>query len=1036
MLAEQLGPRGLRRKVALKLLTDATGDLEREARIGSLLRHPHLVDVYEVGQDAGTWFCAMEWCAGGSLRQHLPLSPRAVVEVGLQVCEALAYAHEELELVHLDLKPDNLLVQDGVVKVADLGIARARGFASDGKLRGTPRFMAPEQRLGMAVDARADVYALGRVLEELAGGAALDEETLDLDADLQEAPASPSQAWLAPVVARCVTPDPAERFGSMGDLASALAELRVDGPSLASCVGGPTGVDDDVAMDDAFYGREALLQELLAALETPGIVKLKGPGGIGKTRLAREACRRSDRPSVFVDLASARTRAELVQQVASVLSVPLAGGDGEALVGDALDGRGTLWVVVDNMERLQAHGDLIQRWSDGARAATFVVTSRIALGLPGERRIDVPPLDSAESLALLAGRAAERGVDLAGDEAVAELVSRLDGLPLALELAAGRLGVLSPADVLERLNVSLLRSGRLGSSPREATLRGALDWSWELLEPRAREALARLSVFRGGFTLDDAQVVLGGAGALDVLEDLGEHSLLVGREGRLDLLMPVRDYGEERLVELGLERDACSRHGAWLGRYGRRHVWGIDGPAQMRAARAREADRQNLAAAVVRCPGEVGALAALGAAPWLRWRGHLAEGLTLLTTALASAPPNLAPALLVERVGMRTDAGDLDGAGEDLERLAQLPLPEHLRARVAHEAGCRLVVLEAYEEARACLEQARDLLEDLGRSTGRTELSLGAVHRLAGRLDEAEAASRRALAELERVGDLISLTKVLGNLGSIALQGGRLDEAAALHERSLAVAEEIDGPLDRASAHTNLGVVAGMQDRLDDSRTHLEASLAFARASGVRPAVSEQLGNLAEVCLLQGDREGARRYADAAIALRQALGVPVREAYAWYQRARLSLVESDLLACQEHVDRARRLAGEVGLHPGVIRLFRAQLALQRGEPEEALAEATWVAEAASWSPRFHRLAQAVRGEARLVLGDEGGRADLEEAVAALRAQGIPDAIRIGLCCAARGLRDRRLLDEAVALGRPPDGTVAALDLARTRSLLD
>ena len=115
--AQFLGLGGLARPVALKLLHNGTESLRREARIGGLLRHRHLVDVYEIADDGGQWFCAMELCPGGSLSQHIPLPPKAVVEVGHQVCAALQYAHEELGLVHLDIKPDNLLLSEGTVKV-------------------------------------------------------------------------------------------------------------------------------------------------------------------------------------------------------------------------------------------------------------------------------------------------------------------------------------------------------------------------------------------------------------------------------------------------------------------------------------------------------------------------------------------------------------------------------------------------------------------------------------------------------------------------------------------------------------------------------------------------------------------------------------------------------------------------------------------------------------------------------------------------------------------------------------------------------
>ena len=295
------GPGGFSRPVALKVLHEESGELRREARIGGLLRHQHLVDVYEIGEADGRWFCAMELCPEGSLSGHIPLPPRAVVEVGLQVCEALQYAHEELGLIHLDLKPDNLLLKDGVVKVADLGIARARGFAADRRVRGTPGYMPPEQRAGAPLDARADIYALGVTLVVLATCALPDftrsrsdrdianasaptvstmypdagsdtwtgeepaepeefeeppesatpavsgSETLDWD-DLTPAAPQPAAAssslevagvpaWLVPVVERCLAESPDGRWQDMAELAEALRALTPSGLGLRETIG-------------------------------------------------------------------------------------------------------------------------------------------------------------------------------------------------------------------------------------------------------------------------------------------------------------------------------------------------------------------------------------------------------------------------------------------------------------------------------------------------------------------------------------------------------------------------------------------------------------------------------------------------------------------------------------------------------------------------------------------------------------------------------------------------------------------------------
>ena len=164
--ADQTLPDGSSRTVALKVQA-GSDTLQHEARIAGQLRHRNIVDVYELGASDGHAWCAMELCPGGSLASHRPLSPRALVEVGMQVCAALEYAHEALALVHRDIKPENLLLDGATVKLGDLGISSARGFARDGRVSGTPAYMAPEQHAGGPVDARTDLYALARTLYRL-----------------------------------------------------------------------------------------------------------------------------------------------------------------------------------------------------------------------------------------------------------------------------------------------------------------------------------------------------------------------------------------------------------------------------------------------------------------------------------------------------------------------------------------------------------------------------------------------------------------------------------------------------------------------------------------------------------------------------------------------------------------------------------------------------------------------------------------------------------------------------------------------------
>jgi tetratricopeptide (TPR) repeat protein len=510
---EAVAADGTRRVVALKELTTG-GRLEREARLGGRLRHRHLVDVYGVGVDDGVAWCAMERC-DGSLTERLPLPPRAVVEVGLQVCEALAHANEVVGLVHLDLKPDNLLLAGGVVKVADLGIA---AVASDGHrraARGTRGYTAPEQWAGRPVDRRTDVFALGVTLAELATARHTGSSQTFDDAPTGTAELALHEAtlrtgtllapdWLAAVVARCTADDPADRFQHFAALAAALRALPVEGPGLAEVVGSPA---PPLSTPQELVGRRAESAQLHAALDAGGLTVLEGPAGVGKTALARVALarRRSRRGERDLEVPVDALRDPAALRAALEPATLAALGDGVVL----LDGVTGPWV-----------GDVVREAAARAPDVRWLLTSRLAWPR-ATTRLEVPPLDADDGHDLVVARAAARGVREHDSAAIGALVRRLGGLPLALELAAGRLGVFTAAELVERLDLTWLRGGHVDL---EASLREAA----RELSAVERALLAALAAAPGGLCWADLPGVVlpGGASVLPVLDDLLARSVV------------------------------------------------------------------------------------------------------------------------------------------------------------------------------------------------------------------------------------------------------------------------------------------------------------------------------------------------------------------------------------------------------------------------------------------------------------------------------------------------------------------------------
>ncbi|HRI18244.1 MAG TPA: hypothetical protein PL196_06950, partial [Burkholderiaceae bacterium] len=316
---------------------------------------------------------------------------------------------------------------------------------------------------------------------------------------------------------------------------------------------------------DAFVGRAVAAHELVQLLDRgTRLISIVGLGGTGKTRLAvrfaRSCLGEFPGGAWFCDISAARALDGLHVAVAQGLGIQLGASDPTSQIADSIAGRGACLVILDNFEQV---APLAQRtlghWLDRAPEARIVVTTRIVLGLAGESVFDLPPLDDNEAVQLfvLRARAAQRAFasKAADHEAVAALARRLDGLPLAIELAAVRLRVMPPQQLLQRMGQRFQLLASLGGRPdRQATLRATLDWSWDLLDAAECAALAQLAVFEGSFSLAAVEAVVAvpsGRLALDLLASLVDKSLVRALDGyRFGLLETVRDYATLKLDTL------------------------------------------------------------------------------------------------------------------------------------------------------------------------------------------------------------------------------------------------------------------------------------------------------------------------------------------------------------------------------------------------------------------------------------------------------------------------------------------------------
>src|ERR1700691_3021745 len=625
----------LDRTVAIKILpaelsTDADHlrRFEREARSASALNHPNIVTIYELAQDGSAHFIAMELIEGQTLRQLLAtgsLPIRKIIEIAAQVAEGLAKAHEA-GIAHRDLKPDNLMITlDGFVKILDFGLAKVATSAQEaqqvrtlsswqtqpGTIVGTVQYMSPEQAAGAVLDFRSDQFSFGLVLYEMVTGkrafprstaaetlvAIMREQAEPIAVQNPDAPAP--LCW---AIERCLAKDPDKRYVSTRDLARELAAIRDRFSEKPAARQAETRASNIPAQRTAFVGREkeiAAAKELLLSKDAR-LVTVTGPGGIGKTRLGVEIASsvQENFPGGihFVPLSPLRDPALVASVIVQTLGIREAGGQSPL---DLLkrhfqeSSRPPVLFLLDNFEHLMPDAPLVAELLAIAPNLKILVTSRAALHVYGEQEFPVPALGVPEShskpslstlsqfpaVALFVQRAIAARPDFELNQqnasAVIEICARLDGLPLAIELAAARIKVLSPSSMCTRLasRLQLLTGGARDLPQRQQTLRAAFDWSHNLLSPAEQKLFRRLSVFVGGCTLEGIEAVCDTKGdleldLLDGMSSMVDKSLLQqfeqpNGEPRFLMLETIREYAREKLEASGEDAATKRAHAAY-----------------------------------------------------------------------------------------------------------------------------------------------------------------------------------------------------------------------------------------------------------------------------------------------------------------------------------------------------------------------------------------------------------------------------------------------------------------------------------------
>ncbi len=762
-----------------------------------------------------------------------------------------------------------------------------------------------------------------------------------------------------------------------------------------------------------FLGRAREVDELTRAIAGGArLVTLTGPPGVGKSRLARHvarAARDAYAGGVYAcDLARAESAEELVARAREALGI---GGDGSSIEG-ALAVRGRTLLVLDDADRLvSAVATAVGRWLDAAPGVVLLVTSRERLRVEGESCVELGPLAADDGLALLVARATAARADFAAaadeEPVLREIVARLDGSPLALELAAARLAVMSPRALLDLWGerFELLRTGRRDAVARQSTLTSAIDASWELLSDDEKSALAQASVFAGGFALREGLRVISlatGGAVVDVLSSLVDKSLLsvataasARDERRFVLGETIRDYAAKKLAATGARDAAIARHAVAYAELAARAP--RDAPA---------AERENLLAAHEHLPASEPAAAAavvLALAPLLLQRGPLPLLVARVDATLGAASSEARAALFLARGRARRLLGDGDGALADAEASLALAEPaggaplaaalvavgvaRHGRGEdrealtaferglsIAREASDRDTAAEA-ERRLAILRADRDDVLAARRSLDASvELTdnLGVLFTQTGPIDAARAACERAIAAQQAAKNRRSEGVITVRLASLLLHAGDAAGALARAQQAHAIHREVADRVFEATSVWVIGLAEHELGRLDAARETLTRALEAAIDARARLVQGYAERALAEIAWDAGDEPAARahalRAADVLLRADDGANAGLARAEVAAADARRGLVDDAERAFAE----ARTLAAASARHLAAIGVWEGFLDLRRAETTIAASAARIARELATARLATPEDSRDVRLAARLLRRALGG----------------------------------------------------------------
>jgi predicted ATPase/predicted Ser/Thr protein kinase len=637
----------LHRAVAIKFLnTEGVGTegkirLLQEARAAAQLNHPNIVSIYDAGETGENSFIVMELVNGDTLRKTKKPTLPDVLTMAQQICLALDHAHAN-GIIHRDLKLENIVITNTqTLKLMDFGLARTADDArltEEGVITGTLAYIAPELIQGQPASPQSDLYAFGVILYEILTGQSPFQGTLNtiLSQHLHAMPKPPADLnpqiplWLNNLVLQLLNKLPEERPASAKEVLSLLNQKTESPAVTVAFTVSPKSKNNLPAQLTSFIGRENAIKEVEKLLIQHRLVTLTGSGGTGKTRLSLQLAEKLfDQFEYiwFVELAPITDPGNILSNIFFTIGLSeQQGKSAQEILVDYLREKNTL-IILDNCEHLiEASAKITDTLLNQSPLLKILASSREALAVKGEIAWHVPSLSlpdlkhlpelnelaQHESIRLFTERATltKSNFSLTKENAsfVAQICSRLDGIPLAIELAASRIKTLNVEQIATRLDdrFRLLTGGARTALPRQQTLRATIDWSYNMLSEQEKALLAHLCVFSGGWTLEAAEQVCSqdgsGLNILDLLTQLADKSLVNVHEGinfpRYHMLETTRQYAREKLLDSGEGSDIHDNHLRYFLEFAEKAAKEIHGSTQAELINLLEDDHDNFRGAL------------------------------------------------------------------------------------------------------------------------------------------------------------------------------------------------------------------------------------------------------------------------------------------------------------------------------------------------------------------------------------------------------------------------------------------------------